>query len=102
MPSIVIAGAVGSEGLSKALNGTQVALSVILPFVSAPLVYFTSRNRYMTVGGTGEGSGEGAVRPGEGSVGMRSHWIMIVLAVAVWLTITIMNVALLVILGLGK
>jgi metal iron transporter len=102
VPSIVIAGAVGSEGLSKALNGTQVALSVILPFVSAPLVYFTCRNRYMTVRGTGEGSGEGAVRPGEGGVGMRNHWIMIVLAVAVWLTITIMNVALLVILGLGK
>lgn len=98
----MIAGAVGQEGLSKALNGTQVALSVILPFVSAPLVYFTCRNRYMTVGGTGGGSGEGAVQPGEGGVGMRNHWIMSVVAVAVWLTITVMNVALLVILGLGK
>lgn len=39
-PSIVIAGAVGKDGLSAALEGSQVALSVILPFVSAPLIFF--------------------------------------------------------------
>jgi metal iron transporter len=33
-PSIIIAAAVGKEGLSKALNGTQVALSVILPLLA--------------------------------------------------------------------
>jgi len=48
-PSIIIAGAVGREGLSAALNGSQVALSIVLPFVSAPLIYFTCRDRYMTV-----------------------------------------------------
>ena len=98
VPSIVIAGAVGQGGLSKALIGTQVALSIILPFVSAPLVYFTCRNRYMTVGGTGGIDGEGIVQP---VVGMRNHWIMSAIAVGVWLTIAIMNVALLVLLGLG-
>ena len=102
VPSIVIAGAVGREGLSKALNGTQVALSVILPFVSAPLVYFTCRNRYMTVGGCGRGDGEGGGNGREGGVGMRNHWIMSAVAVGVWLTISVMNVALLVLLGLGK
>merc|ERR1712098_1011794 len=45
-PSIIIAAAVGRDGLSAALNGTQIALSVILPFVSAPLIYFTCRNKY--------------------------------------------------------
>lgn len=48
-PSIIIAGAVGRGGLSAALNATQVVLSVVLPFVSAPLIYFTCRERYMTV-----------------------------------------------------
>ncbi|KAK3303334.1 natural resistance-associated macrophage protein-domain-containing protein [Chaetomium strumarium] len=48
-PSIIIAGAVGREGLNAALNGSQVALSVALPFVSAPLIYFTSVDRYMMV-----------------------------------------------------
>ena len=50
-PSIIIAGAVGKPGLSAALNASQVALSIVLPFVSAPLIYFTCRNKYMVVGG---------------------------------------------------
>ncbi|SPQ26905.1 1258400c-e2fd-4b82-a97e-6920b85d39bb [Thermothielavioides terrestris] len=48
-PSIVIAAAVGRKGLDAALNGSQVALSISLPFVSAPLIYFTSVDRYMMV-----------------------------------------------------
>jgi metal iron transporter len=48
-PSIVIAAAVGREGLDAALNGSQVALSIALPFVSAPLIWFTSVDRYMMV-----------------------------------------------------
>lgn len=94
-PSIIIAGAVGQEGLSAALDGSQVALSVILPFVSAPLVYFTCRNRYMTMTTT----------PGDGSdghtVSMRNHWLTAAIAVVIWLIIVVMNVALLVLLGLG-
>ena len=101
-PSIIIAAAVGQEGLTAALNGTQVALSIILPFVSAPLIYFTCRNKYMTVGTMDcESPGETASRIQE-AVGMRNHWMMSVMAVGVWLLITIMNVALLVLLGLGK
>ncbi|KAK5706174.1 NRAMP-like transporter smf-3 [Elasticomyces elasticus] len=91
-PSIIIAGAVGADGLSAALEGSQVALSIILPFVSAPLIYFTCRNKYMTVGGVGV-EGE--------QVKMRNHWITATLAVIVWGVIVIMNVALLVLLGLG-
>ncbi|KAI9806778.1 MAG: hypothetical protein M1825_006235 [Sarcosagium campestre] len=94
-PAIIIAGAVGKEGLSAALNGTQVALSVILPFVSAPLIYFTCRNRYMTVTTI---AGDGT----EETVNMRNHWITATLAVLIWLVIVIMNVALLVLVGLGK
>merc|ERR1712169_91294 len=90
-PSIIIAAAVGRDGLSAALNGTQIALSVILPFVSAPLIYFTCRNKYMTVS-TGDG----------GSVKMRNHWITAVFAVLIWFIIVVMNVSLLVLVGLGK
>jgi metal iron transporter len=50
-PSIIIAGAVGKEGLSSALEASQVALSVILPVVSAPLIWFTMRKGIMTVRG---------------------------------------------------
>jgi metal iron transporter len=114
-PSIIIAGAVGRDGLSAALNGSQVALSVVLPFVSAPLIYFTCRNKYMTVrtsesgdhdGGdeeTMDGNVDGVVdRPQQGGVKMRNHWVVAALAVVIWLVITIMNVANLVLLGKGE
>ena len=49
VPSIAVAGIVGRKGIDAALQGSQVALSVILPFVSAPLIWFTCRAHYMTV-----------------------------------------------------
>ncbi|KAL8687203.1 MAG: hypothetical protein Q9218_006558 [Villophora microphyllina] len=100
-PSIIIAGAVGQKGLSAALNGTQVALSVALPFVSAPLIYFTCRKQYMVVGGTAR-RGDAEIRPAVESVQMRNHWILSTFAVLVWLVIAIMNIALLVLVGMGR
>ena len=103
-PSIIIAAAVGRKGLSDALNATQVALSIVLPFVSAPLIYFTCRNKYMVVGGRGppvDDEDEEEDRDGE-AVKMRNHWLVSTLAVLIWLVIAIMNVALLVLVGLGK
>jgi metal iron transporter len=112
-PSIIIAGAVGREGLSAALNGTQVALSVVLPFTSAPLIYFTCRNKYMTVKSPGtsannnglydeehmDGVAEG---PRDEGVKMRNHWITAAFAVLIWTVVAAMNVANLVLLGKGQ
>jgi len=96
-PSIIIAGAVGKGGVSAALNGTQVALSVILPFTSAPLIYFTCRNKFMTV--EDRGGSEGGVGA---AVKMRNNWVVAGFAVALWLLVVIMNVALLVLVGKGQ
>ena len=100
-PSIIIAGAVGREGLSAALNGSQVALSVVLPFTSAPLIYFTCRNRYMTVHALEAREGEEA-SDGVPELKMRNHKALSIFSMVIWLVITVMNVALLVLLGLGK
>ncbi|RYN16655.1 Manganese transporter [Alternaria tenuissima] len=101
-PSIIIAGAVGREGLGKALEGTQVALSVILPFVSAPLIWFTSRSQYMNVSVLSDGDGTtNAEGDGDQHVQMRNHWITVVLALLIWGIIVVMNVALLVLSGMG-
>jgi metal iron transporter len=102
IPSIIIAGAVGRDGLNKTLTASQVVLSVILPFVSAPLVYFTCRNRYMTVPveRVHDGNGDGGVER-EG-VKMGNGLVVSVLAVLVWLVIAVMNIALLVLVGMGK
>lgn len=114
-PSIIIAGAVGKSGLNAALNGSQVALSIILPFVSAPLIYFTCRDKYMTVQPgsarwrTADGSqdeevvaGQGVLRVGGGNdecVKMGNSWYTTILAILIWLFMATMNVANLVFLG---
>ncbi|KAJ5899674.1 Smf1 [Penicillium taxi] len=100
IPSIIIAAAVGKEGLDKTLNASQVVLSVILPFVSAPLVWFTCFNNYLTVPAerTDEADGEVEVQ----QISMRNHIVTSVVTVIVWLIIVVMNVALLVLLGMGK
>ncbi len=107
IPSTIIAASVGKKGLTAALNATQVALSIALPFISAPLIYFTCRNKYMVVGGTNalrtdEGEDELEMDHELDAKKMRNHWVVSVLAVLVWLVITVMNVALLVLLASGK
>lgn len=99
-PSIIIAGAVGQEGLSAALEGSQVALSIILPFVSAPIIYFTCLKKFMTVAPR-EGSTEGEGVGPQGVVNMRNHWVTATIAILIWLLIVVMNVALIVLLGMG-
>ena len=101
-PSIIVAGSVGKAGVSAALEGTQVALSVILPFVSAPLVWFTCRAKYM---GAGDSQGSGDENEEDGprqQKNMRNSVLMSVVAVVIWGIIVVMNVAALVLVGLGK
>lgn len=106
-PSIIIAGAVGREGLDTALNASQVALSVVLPFVSAPLIYFTCMNKYMQVmPGRARFAVEGAANNGgpggPENVKMANSMPVVIIAAVIWLIIAAMNVANLVLLGLGK
>ncbi|CAM1509881.1 Fc.00g002160.m01.CDS01 [Cosmosporella sp. VM-42] len=107
-PSIIIAGAVGQSGLSAALTGSQVALSSVLPFITLPLIYFTSFDRFMTVQ-TGnarwilfETGEESRVGSRNGNVKMANSWWITVIASLIWLIIAVMNVANLVLLGLGQ
>lgn len=113
-PSIIIAGAVGREGLSATLEASQVVLSVILPFVSAPLIYFTCRNKFMTVSAVNRGvpGRSNHIAQAEGDdhrpahsvedVKMRNHWITAGIGLVIWLIIVVMNVALLVLVGMDK
>ncbi|CCC14509.1 hypothetical protein SMACR_09388 [Sordaria macrospora] len=119
-PSIIIAAAVGRDGLNATLQGSQVVLSVVLPFVTAPLIWFTSRDRYMMVlpGAAryqveGEEEDErplfsarrgwmGRGNEGEGGVKMANSWLTTIAAGLVWGLIAVMNVANLVLLGKGN
>ncbi|CDO93700.1 unnamed protein product [Kluyveromyces dobzhanskii CBS 2104] len=48
-PCLILVLVAGRNGLSGALNASQVVLSLLLPFVSAPLIYFTSSKKIMRV-----------------------------------------------------
>lgn len=117
-PSIIIAGAVGRPGLNAALNGSQVALSIILPFVTAPLIYFSARDKFMTVfpGNArllARDNRRNAIQDEDNHddqlsiatqepIRMTNSWFTTGIAVLVWLFIAIMNVANLVFLGKGE
>lgn len=47
-PCLILVLVAGRNGLSGALNASQVVLSLLLPFVSAPLLYFTSNSKIMS------------------------------------------------------
>ncbi|ROV91054.1 hypothetical protein VMCG_09590 [Cytospora schulzeri] len=127
IPSIIVAGAVGRSGLDTALNASQVALSVVLPFVSAPLIYFTCMNKYMQVRpgrarffDYDDDAGQvthnetrpahlgltnviSAVSgPSAENVKMANSLPVVIIAFLVWLVIAAMNIANLVLLGMGK
>ncbi|CCE63314.1 hypothetical protein TPHA_0E02220 [Tetrapisispora phaffii CBS 4417] len=48
-PCLILVLVAGRDGLSGALNASQVVLSLLLPFVSAPLLLLTSRKDIMSV-----------------------------------------------------
>ena len=49
VPCFLVTVFLGEKGVSSILNLSQVVLSLILPIVSAPLIYFTANRKIMTV-----------------------------------------------------
>lgn len=49
IPSMVVAIAVGKSGISALLVASQVVLSIVLPFITFPLIYLTSSSEIMKV-----------------------------------------------------
>ncbi|KAH8817044.1 natural resistance-associated macrophage protein-domain-containing protein [Xylogone sp. PMI_703] len=119
IPAIIIAAAEGQKGLDEALTGCNVVLSVALIFLTFPLIYFTSRSRYMRVKiddkatplGIMDGvmnwetsrqlkaSGEAGAE--EGTVNLKNGPFVMGLGWFIWFVIAAMNIAELTFLGLG-
>ncbi|KKA29013.1 hypothetical protein TD95_004540 [Thielaviopsis punctulata] len=102
-PSIIIAGAVGKSGLNAALNASQVALSIILPFVTAPLVYFTCCKKYMMVvpGARVRVRGDESGTTNDDFISMANSWYTAILAGLIWVFIAVLNVANIVLMAKG-
>lgn len=107
IPSIAIAATGGKSALGDALTASQVILSILLPFISAPLVYFTCRKKYMTVSADrivdlqAKKLGEEEVSSDKG-LDMSNGSFVSVASGFLWVVVAVMNMALLVLIGLGK
>jgi metal iron transporter len=114
IPAMIIAAAVGRTGLGAALNACNVVLSIGLIFLTAPIVWYTSRAKYMTVvvsdrpqvrstrRWSEESRRDAEDDDGECRVNFANGWFTIFWAVIVWLLIVILNLAAIVLLALGK
>lgn len=113
IPCLVISICIGKDALNKALNGSQVVLSIVLPFLVAPLIYFTCSKKIMSTevtlteeDGNTSDLGENVNRDQaiDGTttklVSMANNWVISSISVIVWIFLSLLNVYAIVELGL--
>lgn len=112
VPAFVIAAAEGRNGLAAALNGCNVVLSVALIFLTFPLIWYTSFDKYMRVEIEAGAStltietveiSQDAERMEQRNptVSLKNNLPTTIAAIVIWFIIAAMNIATLVFLGLG-
>lgn len=121
VPVVIVISALGREGVATIMNLSQVVLSFILPVVSAPLIWYTSSRKYMTVydfsqvestatdetSALLEHNATRGYRPEEESQGVFSKvtfengfWLNVA-ATGTWLIITFLNIYLVYLFSIG-
>lgn len=117
IPAMIIAASTGQKGLASTFLACNVVLSIALIFLTFPLLYYTSKNKYMSVrvSDTAEPVGvvdgimtyatERAIWDAggdvEGTVSLANNWATTIAGWFIWFIITAMNVAALTFIGLG-
>ncbi|KAA8915271.1 hypothetical protein TRICI_002628 [Trichomonascus ciferrii] len=91
VPCLIVTGAVGRTGLSATLNASQVALTILLPFLTAPLIYLTSCRKVMTVS-TSELPNQDDQPQVSTTVDMSNNWYTTIAGFIIWLFICILNI----------
>ncbi|CAE6495002.1 unnamed protein product [Rhizoctonia solani] len=91
IPSTVVAVTVGRQGIDFLLVASQVALSIVLPFVIFPLVYLTSQDSIMQV-----------AKPEGGTINYKSHIVSTVIGYFIFVVVLVANSYVLVSLMMGK
>ncbi|THU79099.1 hypothetical protein K435DRAFT_698645, partial [Dendrothele bispora CBS 962.96] len=96
IPSMAVAIALGRPGIDALLVASQVVLSVVLPFISFPLVYLTSKKSIMCVK-----EKELESQPEDTVLDYSNNLIVTLLAFGIWMVIVVANVYVIVTLGSG-
>ncbi|KAI0093794.1 natural resistance-associated macrophage protein-domain-containing protein [Irpex rosettiformis] len=113
IPSMVVAIAIGRNGVDALLVASQVALSIVLPFIIFPLLYLTASKEVMTVmkprippsveSDKSQERGDGGdIEIAMETVDFSNHRIVVVIGWLLWLVIVAANVYAIVSLGLGE
>jgi len=107
---MIVAVSVGRAGISAMLVGSQVVLSLVLPFIVFPLVWLTSSRTVMRVyppaptrpARTADGAGEEKSVEEEEYLDFSNGWIVASIGYAIWMLLVLANGYVLVTLMLGK
>lgn len=119
IPSMTVAIIVGPSGINSLLVASQVVLSIVLPFITFPLIYLTSSSRIMRVHKTSPGhtsnnpldSSSPAIAPmdADPEIPQRQEFadfssgkLMTSTGCLIWFVIVVANVYVLVTLGMGS
>lgn len=87
IPCLVITLCIGKNGLNLALNISQVIISLLLPPLTAPLIYFTCKKEIMKVELPVE-----LQTNDEKYTYMHNSWWVKILAIIVWIFISALNI----------
>ncbi|TFK42220.1 natural resistance-associated macrophage protein-domain-containing protein [Crucibulum laeve] len=106
IPSMAVAIAVGRKGIDDLLVASQVILSIVLPFITFPLLYCTASKAIMSVRKTDtnvdpatHGSAENA---GDNTEDFSNSKLTILIGVCIWLVVMAANFYVIVSLAMGQ
>ena len=118
IPALLVAAAAGRPGIDTLLVASQVVLSIVLPFIVFPLIWFTSSKSIMSVKKPLEREravpqditspqAQGAQDPSRAeaqveTVDFANGKVLVVLSYAIWLVIVMANVYAIVGLAMGQ
>lgn len=77
--------AAGSDALVTAMNGSQTVLTILLPFIAGPLVYYTGSSKVMTL------HVADLTTRATRRANMRNHFILQIVAWTFWLGLVVMD-----------
>lgn len=108
IPCLAISVSIGRSGMNIALNISQVIISLLLPFLSAPLIYFTCKKSIMRIEippsvvaesddsaritTTEYADQESNQSGGKKYKYMQNNWITTIIVVLIWILVSVMNV----------
>lgn len=105
IPSMIVAVAIGRSGIDSLLVVSQVVLSVVLPFITLPLIWLTSSKKIMGVMAedlsVNMGPDDENPRAGQRVIDFSNGKLTVMIGAGIWLLVLTANVYVIVSLAIG-